>query len=368
MECRKITLLILLINTICFGQEICNNAIDDDGNGLIDINDPNCVCNTNSSNNPLASLIPNASFEDFSQCPYEPSQLTFATGWTQCTTATADYMNTCGYIFEAVTTAGLNQFPHGNGAAGAIISNDFREYIGTNLTSTLNAGKSYSLTFNIASLPVNGDGNTCNGGNINYSALNITLYGSSSAGNFPVQTTSSLPGPWIPIGSVVYQPAASWGTITITFTPSININSIIIGSPEVLPPSYDNTTCYPYFLFDNLVMNEASAATASITPTGAFCSGDLILHANTTINTDAHSYQWYKEGIAIAGATGETLSIASDISKLGNYTIRITNGSSCVMSSNYSVIQSLPETNSYCTARLQHRYNNYNFRSCTVQF
>ena len=110
MECRKITLLFLLINTLCFGQEICNNAIDDDGNGLIDINDSGCQCNANSNNNTLAALIPNGSFEDYSQCPYEPSQLNFATGWTQCTTATADYMNTCGYVFEAVTTAGLTLF------------------------------------------------------------------------------------------------------------------------------------------------------------------------------------------------------------------------------------------------------------------
>ena len=45
----------------CFSQEICDNAIDDDGDGLIDLNDEECLCNGEL----VPSIIPNASFESF---------------------------------------------------------------------------------------------------------------------------------------------------------------------------------------------------------------------------------------------------------------------------------------------------------------
>jgi gliding motility-associated-like protein len=346
MEWRKITLLVLMVNTFCFGQEICNNAIDDDGDGQTDINDAECICATSNANNALPSLIPNASFEEYNNCPTGPSQLDFAQNWVQCTTATADYMNTCGYVFEAVTTAGLAQFPDGNGIAGTIISKDFKEYIGTDLVAPLLAGKSYTISFNIASLPVNGDGNTCNNGIINYGALNITVYGSSNTGSLPLNTTGAptTSTQWIELDHSTYQPVSTWGVLSITFTPSANINSIMIGAPETLPASYDNNSCYPYFLYDALSISEASNLTASITPTGAFCSGDLYLHANTNLNvTSQTTYQWYKEGVAVTGATAPTLAIASDISRLGAYNVVISNGNNCVMSSPYSVAQYLQE-------------------------
>ena len=40
--------------------EICNNSIDDDGDGLIDIQDDDCVCNQILP----SGLIPNESFEE----------------------------------------------------------------------------------------------------------------------------------------------------------------------------------------------------------------------------------------------------------------------------------------------------------------
>ncbi|MGN6800820.1 MAG: hypothetical protein ACTHJN_02875, partial [Ginsengibacter sp.] len=48
-----------------FSQEICNNSKDDDGDGLIDLQDPDCQCHFNVKGN----LLQNASFEDFKNCP-----------------------------------------------------------------------------------------------------------------------------------------------------------------------------------------------------------------------------------------------------------------------------------------------------------
>jgi len=72
-------------------EEVCDNGIDDDMDGLIDLNDPdgNCL-----SAAPI-SLIPNPSFEDKSCCPNSNSMLECDT-WIQASVATTDYMHSCG--------------------------------------------------------------------------------------------------------------------------------------------------------------------------------------------------------------------------------------------------------------------------------
>lgn len=47
---------------ISFGQEICDNAIDDDGDSFIDLNDDECACEGFMGE--ITSLIPNPSFEE----------------------------------------------------------------------------------------------------------------------------------------------------------------------------------------------------------------------------------------------------------------------------------------------------------------
>ena len=56
--------LLLTINN-CFAQEICDNAKDDDGDGLVDLQDPDCQCHYQVPGN----LLQNASFESYSNCP-----------------------------------------------------------------------------------------------------------------------------------------------------------------------------------------------------------------------------------------------------------------------------------------------------------
>ena len=80
--------------------EICDNAIDDDNDGLIDINDPDCEC-------PIIepiSRIPNPSFEEKNCCPGSRSELNCADNWIQASAPTTDYLHTCGWM-------GWEQFP-----------------------------------------------------------------------------------------------------------------------------------------------------------------------------------------------------------------------------------------------------------------
>ncbi|HLF52002.1 T9SS type B sorting domain-containing protein [Flavobacterium sp.] len=329
----------LLFTLIGSAQENCSNGIDDDGDGKIDLNDPDCICNTSS----ITSIIPNPSFETYTSCPTQFSQLNLATPWIQATEATTDYYNTCGFIMPAISAAGLQNFPDGNGIVGALYLSDWNEYLGATLLSPMIAGTNYQLTFKIAGIMCFDDGSPA-GINVNtLEPVNLTLYGCTNGANLPINTTynpTSLDPSWIEIGHATYNPVSNWGEITILFTPSINVNAIMLGPPPVLPLSYPSNTgvSYPYFLYDNLLLNTASSFGVNITKSGNFCDNNLVLNANITANVGTGTtYQWYHNGIAIAGATNSTYSIPSFPTSLGNYSVKITNGSTCYISSNFMV-------------------------------
>ena len=90
---KKLLLFIFVcLSSVCYGQEICDNGIDDDGDGLIDLNDEECVCSTFLP----SSLIPNPSFEERTCCPMMNARLDCAVGWRQASAPTTDYVHTCG--------------------------------------------------------------------------------------------------------------------------------------------------------------------------------------------------------------------------------------------------------------------------------
>ncbi len=334
----------LLLSSACFSQEICNNGIDDDGDGKIDLNDPDCLCNST----PVPSIIPNASFENYTECPSQFSQLNYATNWVQATEATTDYLNTCGLILNGVNDMSniLMPFPSGNGIVGAIFSPNWNEYLGSCLTSPMLANTNYQLTFSIASLPIEDYGGSCNGGNIYYEPVNITIYGTQDCVNLPLATTIAptlVSNEWVVLGSALYTPQSNWGQLTISFTPATNINAIMMGAPENLPPLYYGSDCLPYFLFDDLVLNESSLFGLNISQTGTFCGNDLILRANPSIPvSSAATYQWYKGGIAIPGATLSTYPVASTPGNLAQFSVKIIDGENCFVAPRYTINASTP--------------------------
>lgn len=142
--------------TIRISIEICDNAIDDDQDGLIDLNDPDCICNKISdSTHLLESIIPNASFEEYTTCPYDVSQMEFCKGWIQASGATSDYFNTCGLNENSEVGSPPLPLPAGNGYVGFIdlsrkengVFAAYKEYVGTCLNKPLLVGKEYTLTF-----------------------------------------------------------------------------------------------------------------------------------------------------------------------------------------------------------------------------
>ena len=93
-------IIALLFSFSVFSQEICDNGIDDDADGLIDLQDNDCHCGAG-LNAQYNNAIPNPGFDSSSCCPTTWwDQLNCLTDWTTDTNSiynywSLNYMNSC---------------------------------------------------------------------------------------------------------------------------------------------------------------------------------------------------------------------------------------------------------------------------------
>lgn len=109
------------------------------------------------------NLVPNYSFEEYWNCPYEPGQLSFATPWSPPSLGTSDFFHECfgpcDPFFSDPICVPTNIFGYqyartGLGYAGIYVyeNTNYREYLQCPLISTLQAGEIYEVKFYV-SLP-----------------------------------------------------------------------------------------------------------------------------------------------------------------------------------------------------------------------
>lgn len=330
----------LLVTFFSFSQEICNNAIDDDGDGLIDLNDPDCSCSSN-GNDPLPySYVVNESFELNDNCPTGYGQMSSATNWGQATAGSTDYLNDCGFVGPIINT-NLYPFPTGQGATSINITSDYKEYIGTCLSTPLVPGTSYTLKFYIGMTLLTADGSANTSSPLtNYAdSLDIVIYGATTCGNLPLNTfdcPTAVSAAFNILGSRnISVDTNGYQFVTITFVPTSLISEILIGTdcimPSPWPTSLDvfNSNTAPYFVLDQLIINETTAFEAvDITSTGSRCTNDLVLTANHT-NLVGGSGQWYQNGVALLFETNDNLGISASNYGGGIYTYLYTTGTDC---------------------------------------
>jgi hypothetical protein len=103
------------------------------------------------------NLVPNGSFETFTQCPVGP--ISFAPPWTGPTTNSTDYFNACSLNANVPYYGGINSFyPYylnaksGKAYAGMHVYNsqNYREYAQVELIDTLKNGSCYFVEFHCA--------------------------------------------------------------------------------------------------------------------------------------------------------------------------------------------------------------------------
>ena len=314
----------LFITTFSYTQEICDDGIDNDADGLIDLQDTtDCFCEVATPDTVVTSLIPNPSFELRSCCPSTLSQLTCANSWIQASNATSDYFNTCG-----ITGIGTFQRPTlplpggGAGYVGFYSSLNWEENIGTCLSGPMLAGTSYTLSIHLAWARFD-------------TLLNFRLYGTPNCTDLP-WATNTCPvgsGSWVQLAgqAVPLRSNGNWTQIFVTFTPTVNINAISIGGACGGQP-----TAYSYYYADELILNKTSkffSPVAKITDSGHYCQGNLKLKAN--YDSVPKFYQWYKDSIAIVGATDSSYNVPNGAR--GSYQVQLIYDSNCIVTEPYIV-------------------------------
>ena len=353
----KHTLFVLALIAVSSAgaQEICNNALDDDADGLIDLNDiTDCTCSGQTGGGTVTSIIPNPSFEDYDCVPTDVSQLSCADTWEQATTATSDYwLNVTGGLWPLSVPQPL---PNGIAFAGflAIDSIDdsgslypYAEYLGACLLAPMQAGVQYTLQMALAgaSYSLFNSSNTTFPITAAYGPLDITLFGSASCPTFPVDVPPySCPegvDDWTVLGAMSYTSNGLWQTVTITFTPSVDIQAVMIGPPCTIPDGY-NLAEFPYFLADDLVLNQTALFNSMLTASGSLCTNDLVLDA--AVDSAVTGLQWYRNGVALVGQTDSTLSISALGLLPGTYQLLSSlNNGTCITSSISVSLPSAPE-------------------------
>lgn len=297
--------------------EQCANALDDDGDGLIDLNDPDCECPTLEP----VSLIPNPSFEDNQCCPNARSQLFCADTWIQASEATTDYIHTCGWMGWN-TLPPPEPFPDGEAIVGfrngrfdeLTMQPNWKEYAGACLLAPLRANTPYRIRFNIGfTNPTNSP------------PTEIVLFGTPNCADLPFglgDTNYGCPtkgGDWVRLGSVYVSGSNNWITTAITTTPRQDIHAVAIG-PNCRE-EFSTTDLY-YFL-DNLVLDKQEAFDFRIRAVNHPCSDNFTLEAP---ESDTLDYQWYKDGIALVGDTSASLQAATGE---GQYELRVSSPAGC---------------------------------------
>jgi len=316
---------ILLIGISISAQEICNDAIDNDNDGLIDLNDPDCECVTSLP----ASLIPNPSFEEMSCCPTTEGELNCADGWIQASTPTTDYVHTCGVLgnpflfYEAPLP-----LPDGQGAIGFRDgkpgTENFKEYAGACLLEPLIEGECYRLDFFVGFHDVPGS-----------DRFPMAIFGAPSCNSLPFGNgdpnfgcPTNGPG-WFQIGELVVEGNNEWVNVVFEFTPDRDYEAIVLGPGCEIHPSVNLD---PYFYFDDLTIATKRAFGILATDiSGDICDNDLVLRLEDDLSSD---YQWYYNGIALIGETSPALGLAGQLPE-GVYSATINTPDGCFLSEQF---------------------------------
>lgn len=323
-----ILLLLFLSTAFCYGQEICDNAIDDDGDSLIDLQDDECDCQDIFDD---TVYLPNGDFESTLMCC--PSN-DFADGdclesWIALTFSPELIDPDCYSILsEGEEVIGA---PIDDNFLGMVYNDfnsfDLKETFGTCTNATLLNGNRYRLTLEVRMSvneeKISGEGNPY-----------LYFYGLKTCAELiqPSVIESDfceLDFDLTPLDSIPFDEIlpGEWSKVTRDFIPAEDINAIIV--------AFDCQENFRYnverfVLLDDInisgLLNQEFEYDLDIDGQGSLCDNDFMM---TTSAVPDVSYQWYRDEVAIVGETGSDLSVDRDESLSGDYLLRITDVDGC---------------------------------------
>jgi len=343
------SLILLLFACPIFAQEVCDNGIDDDGDGMIDLNDPECACNGIDIIVP-ASLFPNPSFE-INNCRPGIGKANCAEGWVNPSEASPDYYDRCDVSISSVIPIAPCPMPQGDKCFGItdIFSNSLtrKEYVGTRLTSALEAGEDYILSFwvGFVQTPHNSftspTTNFAVFGNTRGDVINVPFDGLDCPTNATVDSFGTLINPWqeLLVSRIEDVNDDGWEQVRIEFTPAFDFEAILIGPSCVRSPGAN------YYFLDNLVLSRRDEFSTDfiVVSSGSACNNDMVLGVPDLTDDMNISYQWYKDNVALVGETNVNYTVEPLPMGNGNYVCVISNAFGCMMSDAFVIDENKPE-------------------------
>jgi gliding motility-associated-like protein len=361
MKGLNAVIFFLLFTSYCsFAQEICDNGKDDDANGLTDLQDPDCQCHFEVDNN----LLQNGSFESYNNCPsnysYE-SDYNIANFWqygTYTGTNLADYYHNLKCSRDSAQVMILIPpalpLPDGN-AFMSIRQYVFRKpfmdekdiakvYISQCLQAPLKPGEEYTLSFSAGRFQSSDDREF----KFKSFPFSVAIFGHTDCNAVPFGPEGAISNGcpanfsgWVLLGKTNVVSKGNWVQNKISFTVPFDINVIEIGPDcSLFDPAKDladSTTFlddYVYYLDDLHLLPTKDFHFPHIqNQNGNPCSEDSVLNAPVVSNA---AYQWYKDSIAIVGATQMDYHLPKNNSS-GYYNVRINTGETCVISEPFAV-------------------------------
>jgi OmpA-OmpF porin, OOP family len=220
------------------------------------------------------NLVPNYSFEQYIQCPFDENQVAFSIGWKSYY-ATPDYFNACATNPELSVPYNFygSYQPPANGVAYSGFyaywspafaggTKNFREHIGRQLLSPLTIGQKYFASFKVSlvfnTFGIGKEHCATNNLGIKFSTVPYDIYADSTSGsplvnNFAHIHTTSL-----------ITDTINWTLISGSFVADSSYDYFIIGNfftdantdTVILLPSQDY--CYAYYYIDDICISTDS--------------------------------------------------------------------------------------------------------------
>ncbi|MGZ3863812.1 MAG: T9SS type A sorting domain-containing protein [Bacteroidia bacterium] len=247
------------------------------------------------------NLVNNGDFELYSNCPTNGGQINYATGWINATPSTSpDYFNLCGVFNCSVPyndDGYQKDYLGGNGYAGIYafnfyFPNDGREYIQTQLNSTLQAGHKY-----LGSMYVN----TCDAYNYSIGTLGIYLTATAVQGPSTVGFMN-VPNPQIK-NPILLSDTVNWMLVQDTIIATGTEQYLTIGNfcydslsdtVRVYHMGFGHNNDYAYYYIDGVSIYDVTSGACNNYWDAGFdkyiFKGDSIRLG--AINTDNSTFNW----------------------------------------------------------------------------
>ena len=323
---RCALLILLLTPFLSISQEICDNGVDDDNDGQIDLNDSDCLC--------LDILddilyLPNGDFQSSPSCCPENnfSKDDCLDNWIPVNGSPEHIDPDCYPDLSEEETIGI---PIESEIIG-LKYNDFSSFVfketfGTCTNVQLDAGIKYRLAFDIRFTPKDEHNSGVGNPKLVFYGLkdcSELIFTDATEGDLCDLNFDLYPLDSLSFDDISY---TEWQTVNKTFAPPENINAIIVGF-DCRASVY---SLKRFMFLDNIkisrLLNQQFDFDLSIEPDGDPCDDNFLL---STMSVSGFDYQWYNDGVAILGENDNSYSVTDN--DTGIFQLALANPDGCVV-------------------------------------